>query len=187
MDDIRIHRPPQTLREMALERLRSAIIAGRFPSGARLVERTLCDQLGVSRSVVREVIRILEAEGLVVKKHNTGYNVAPQLSGSRFRDIYEFRLLIEPAAAAAAALLATPSEVAALAELCNGNGPGRQLPLARYAQALAVGLAQAPLLPVGLRRPLLPPALHGRLLLPAPQTDRQRSIEAAQLPAQGGG
>lgn len=43
----------------------------------------------------------------------------------------------------------TAAAVAALAELCNGNGPGRQLPLARYAQALAVGLAQATALDFG--------------------------------------
>src|SRR5690606_34014365 len=53
-DDLRIGTLPRTLREIAVERLRGAIIAGRFASGARLVERTLCDQLGVSRSVVRE-------------------------------------------------------------------------------------------------------------------------------------
>ena len=63
--DLKIETPPQTLREIVLERMRGAILSGRFKSGDRLVERTLCDQLGVSRSVVREVIRYLEAEGLV--------------------------------------------------------------------------------------------------------------------------
>src|SRR6188472_1659608 len=61
---LRIDTPP-TLRAMVLERLRRAIISGVFKPGQRLVERTLCDQLGVSRSVIREVIRHLDAEGLV--------------------------------------------------------------------------------------------------------------------------
>ena len=65
LESLRIDTPPVTLREMALERLRNAIIAGLFSPGQRLVERTLCDQLGVSRSVIREVLRHLETEGLI--------------------------------------------------------------------------------------------------------------------------
>ncbi|MBX5230672.1 MULTISPECIES: GntR family transcriptional regulator [Rhizobium] len=42
-----------------------AIISGLFELGARVVERSRCEQLGVPRSVIREVIRHLEAEGLV--------------------------------------------------------------------------------------------------------------------------
>src|SRR5690625_5327298 len=64
--DLRIDKPPQTIREMALERMRSAIISGYFQSGARMVERSLCDQLGVSRSVVRsEERRVGQAGGRV--------------------------------------------------------------------------------------------------------------------------
>ena len=99
LGDLRIDRMPQTLREMVLARMRAAIIAGRFPSGARLVERTLCDQLGVSRSVVREVIRILEAEGLVESLPNRGPVVA-RLDWAQARQIYDIRLLLEGAAAA---------------------------------------------------------------------------------------
>jgi GntR family transcriptional regulator, trigonelline degradation regulator len=95
-DELRIDRPPQTLRGIALERLRGAIIAGRFPSGARLVERTLCDQLGVSRSVVREVIRMLEAEGLVESQPNRGPVVA-RLDWAQARQIYDIRRLLEGA------------------------------------------------------------------------------------------
>ena len=65
IESLRIDSPPVTLREMALDRIREAIVAGTFEPGTRLVERTLCDQLGVSRSVIREVIRHLETEGLI--------------------------------------------------------------------------------------------------------------------------
>lgn len=100
--DLRIDKPPQTLREMALERMRSAIISGYFQSGERLVERSLCDQLGVSRSVVREVIRYLEAEGLVESLPNRGPVVA-SLDWRQARQIYRIRLQLERDAAAACA------------------------------------------------------------------------------------
>lgn len=111
--DLRIDRPPQTLREMALERMRSAIIAGYFKSGERLVERSLCDQLGVSRSVVREVIRYLEAEGLVESQHNKGPTVA-SLSWEQARQIYRIRLQLERDAAAACAEVADAATKAEL-------------------------------------------------------------------------
>lgn len=97
--DLKIEQPPQTLREIAVDRLRGAIIAGRFPGGTRLVERTLCDQLGVSRSVVREAIRYLEAEGLVETAPRSGPVVA-RLDWAQARQIYDIRLLLEAQAAA---------------------------------------------------------------------------------------
>jgi DNA-binding GntR family transcriptional regulator len=99
---LKIERPPQTLREMALERMRSAIIAGHFKSGERLVERPLCDQLGVSRSVVRETIRYLEAEGLVEILPNKGPIVAP-MDWELAEQVYNIRLLLESDAASACA------------------------------------------------------------------------------------
>lgn len=98
-DNLRIEMPPVTLRLMAVERLRAAIIAGQFSSGMRLVERTLCDQLGVSRSVVREAIRYLEAEGLVEITPRVGPIVA-RLDWNDAAQIYAIRQLLESAAAA---------------------------------------------------------------------------------------
>lgn len=98
-DDLKIGQVPQTLRELAVERLRSAIISGRFASGERLVERSLGDQLGVSRTVVREAIRYLEAEGLVEIAPRTGPIVAT-LDWRRAAQIYDIRLLLEAKAAA---------------------------------------------------------------------------------------
>ena len=56
----------RSLRHQVLETLRLAIINGRFQPGDRLIEEELCQQLGVSRGPVREAIRQLEQEGLVV-------------------------------------------------------------------------------------------------------------------------
>jgi DNA-binding GntR family transcriptional regulator len=99
---LRIDFPATTLRELAVDRLRQAIIAGRFAGGERLVERSLCDQLGVSRSVVREAIRYLEAEGLVEIQPRSGPVVA-KLDWHRARQIYDIRRLLEADAAASCA------------------------------------------------------------------------------------
>lgn len=111
--DLRIAHAPQTLREIAVDRLRSAIIAGRFRSGDRLVERVLCDQLGVSRTVVREAIRYLEAEGLVEIAPRVGPIVAP-LDRDQARQIYAIRRLLEADAAADCARRIGPQDAARL-------------------------------------------------------------------------
>lgn len=58
-----VERNTKTLRQLTLEKVREAILRFHFMPGDRLVERELCKQLGVSRSVVREVIRYLEEIG----------------------------------------------------------------------------------------------------------------------------
>lgn len=118
-DDLKIAELPQTLREIVLGRMRAAILSGRFASGARLVERSLCDQLGVSRSVVREVIRILEAEGLVETMPNRGPIVA-RLDWPQARQIYDIRLKLEQGAAEACAARADAGVKTRLAEALRG-------------------------------------------------------------------
>lgn len=112
-DLLRIDHLPTTLRALAVGRLRQAIIAGHFPGGHRLVERTLCDQLGVSRSVVREVIRTLEAEGLVETLPRSGPVVA-RLDWPQARQIYAIRQVLEAEAAAECARRADGSVKARL-------------------------------------------------------------------------
>lgn len=110
---LRIEEAPPTLRELALERLRTAIVEHHFPPGSRLTERDLCEQLGVSRSVVREVIRHLEAEGLVNSIPHHGPIVA-KLEPETAEQIYEIRALLESTAAHAAAQHATDEQIAAM-------------------------------------------------------------------------
>ncbi|PZQ50114.1 MAG: GntR family transcriptional regulator [Rhodovulum sulfidophilum] len=104
MGALRIETPPTTLRAMALERLRRAIISGMFKPGQRLVERVLCEQLGVSRSVIREVIRHLDAEGLVTTE-GQGPMVA-RVTLEDARQIYDIRAALESAAVEACARVA---------------------------------------------------------------------------------
>ena len=51
---LRIDRNQRTLRELTLEKMRDAIIGQYFQPGQRLVERTLCEELGVSRTIVHD-------------------------------------------------------------------------------------------------------------------------------------
>jgi GntR family transcriptional regulator, trigonelline degradation regulator len=115
---LRIETPPVTLREIALERVRRAIIAGVFEPGERLVERTLCEQLGVSRSVIREVIRHLESEGLVEMLAKQGPIVA-RLDWGHARQIYDIRSALESTAVADCARVADASTKAKLAAILN--------------------------------------------------------------------
>lgn len=98
----KIDHVPQTLRDIVQDRMRTAIIEGHFAPGERLVERPLCDQLGVSRTVIRETIRYLEAEGLVEILPNRGPIVAT-LDWAQARQIYDIRRQLEGAAAAVCA------------------------------------------------------------------------------------
>lgn len=105
------------------ERMREAIIEGVFQPGERLVERPLCDQLGVSRTVIRETIRYLEAEGLVEILPGRGPIVAT-MNREDARQIYDIRRMLETAAAEHCARRITPERAArlqaALARLKGG-------------------------------------------------------------------
>lgn len=69
----------KTLTEIAQGELRHAIIAGKFHPGSQLpTEAELCEMLGVSRTVVREALRVLEDDGLVVRRHGVGTFVRNQ-------------------------------------------------------------------------------------------------------------
>jgi DNA-binding GntR family transcriptional regulator len=88
--------------------LRQAICDLRFRPGDRLVERDLCDQLGVSRTIVREVLRHLEAEGIVENIPHIGPTVA-RLSVDEAQQIYEIRGRLEAMAARACAERRSPA------------------------------------------------------------------------------
>jgi GntR family transcriptional regulator, trigonelline degradation regulator len=112
---LKIERSAKTLRELTLDKLRGAIVQGYFKPGDRLVERTLCDELGVSRTVVREVLRHLETEGLVEIIAHQGPIVA-RIDREQVGEIYELRGLLEAHAARACAEHSSPELVARLRE-----------------------------------------------------------------------
>ena len=114
LPSLKVQRPTVTLRELALEKMRTAILEAHFQPGERLVERSLCEILGVSRTVVREVLRHLETEGLVDSIPNQGPIVAV-LDFETAAEIYEIRALLEGEAAMACAQHADELIVAELA------------------------------------------------------------------------
>jgi DNA-binding GntR family transcriptional regulator len=66
----------QSLHDELLERLKKMIIAGEFLPGDKIPERQLCEQFGVSRTPLREALKVLAAEGLVQLAPNRGAVVA---------------------------------------------------------------------------------------------------------------
>ena len=90
------------LRDVVFENLREAILEGKLKPGQRLMEVQLAEQLGVSRTPVREAIRKLELEGLVVMLPRKGAYVA-NMSLKDVIDVLEVRASLEGLSASLAA------------------------------------------------------------------------------------
>ena len=75
------------LREVVFEALRDAIVHGEFEPGERLLEVALAKRLGVSRTPVREAIRMLELEGLVQGKVQRLPVSRRRISGMHWRSV----------------------------------------------------------------------------------------------------
>ncbi|WP_407496693.1 GntR family transcriptional regulator [Pseudooceanicola sp. MF1-13] len=87
-----------TLRDQTVHILREAILTEVFAPGTKLVERSLADQTGVSRTSIREALSQLEAEKLVTRVPGKGMHVA-KLTIAEAREIYEVRAVLESAMA----------------------------------------------------------------------------------------
>lgn len=98
------------LREIVFETLREAIIQGNLEPGERLMEIQLAEEMGVSRTPVREAIRKLELEGFVVMVPRKGAYVAG-ISVKDIADVFEVRAALEGLAASLAAERATAEEL----------------------------------------------------------------------------
>ena len=105
--------PDVSLRDRVLEEVKERIIAGDLPTGARLHERNLSQELGVSRVPLREAILTLAAQGLVEMKPRIGAFVRP-MTKDYVEDLFAIRMALEPLAAS---LAATNRDDAQLAEL----------------------------------------------------------------------
>ena len=91
---LRLQREDMSLRKRAEKALRDAILYGAFQPGQKLIERDLCEQLGVSRTLLREALQQLQAEGLITNVIHKGPSVAV-ITEEDAREIYEARQLIE--------------------------------------------------------------------------------------------
>lgn len=113
-----IKRVAAPLRQELLGHIRAAISTSEYKPGERLIERVICERYGVSRTVVREALRHLEAEGLVTILPNRG-PVVTVLSREEVLGLFEVRAALEALAAERFAQRASPKERAALLAACD--------------------------------------------------------------------
>ena len=104
--DLQNHRP---LREIVYEELKRQILVGEIAPGTRMMEVDLADEMGVSRTPVREAIRKLEKEGLVTIEPRRGA-YASDISIKDMLDVLEVRQTLEGMAASLAARKVTEEE-----------------------------------------------------------------------------
>jgi DNA-binding GntR family transcriptional regulator len=104
-----------SLRRRAFRQIQNDILNGVYEPGESLIETKLSEELGVSRTPVREALRQLELEGLVESVPNKGVTVKG-VSPKDIQDIYTIRMLIEGLAARWAAEKVTPEEIEELKE-----------------------------------------------------------------------
>jgi GntR family transcriptional regulator, trigonelline degradation regulator len=115
---LRVGRVAAPLRSQVLVVLRKAILDFHYKPGQRLVERELMDDLGVSRTTIREVLRELAAEGLVASLPQRGMIVVtPSLKEAK--ELYEVRAAMESLALTGFIARATNEQVAQLRAALN--------------------------------------------------------------------
>ncbi|MCG5241421.1 GntR family transcriptional regulator [Azospirillum doebereinerae] len=102
--------PPPSLTEMAVDRLRGMIVYGDLAPSARLIEPELSERLGISRTPLREALKLLAAEGLVMLRPNRNAIVAP-LDATELTHLFEAEGCIESFAARAAAERMTAADL----------------------------------------------------------------------------
>jgi len=100
----------ETLRAQVENTLRQAIISGELRAGEKLIERELCEMLGVRRQSLREAMRKLEAEKLIVIVPHKGPEVA-SMSVNEARELYALRQLLESYAAQEFTLNASDKQI----------------------------------------------------------------------------
>ncbi|WP_417669736.1 FadR/GntR family transcriptional regulator [Roseibium sp.] len=130
--------------DQVVEQLGRAIVSGEYPPETMIpLDPDLSEMFNVSRTVVREAKKTLIAKGLIQSKAKVGTHVRPSSEWNMFdpdvlrwhsvlknarpflEDLFEIRLIFEPAAAEQAAKRATDAECAALGKLCDDLSTGQ--------------------------------------------------------------
>lgn len=126
-EELQIARASATLRVQVESRLRNAIATGRFKPGDRLVERELCELIGVGRTSIREAMRQLEAEGLITSYPHKG-PVVSTITYNEAEQLYAVRGLLESFAGQQFAELASAEQIreleAAVEDFANAAQSG---------------------------------------------------------------
>lgn len=122
MDIVKTAKPPagpirrETLHHGAVAELRAMILSGELRPGSRVPEVQLCEQLGVSRTPLREALRVLAAEGLVELRPHRGAVVTP-IDPKEIAAVFEVMEALEALAGDLACRRGTPEEFAELDRL----------------------------------------------------------------------
>ncbi|MBL8582152.1 MAG: FadR family transcriptional regulator, partial [Rhizobiaceae bacterium] len=130
--------PRRSLHDEVVERLGRGIVSGVFAEGATLpTEAELSSDLGVSRNVLREAVKVLVAKGMLAVRPKTGTTVRPKehwhmldpevLAWEATGNLHlpyafnfcEFRLIVEPKASFLAAKRATDAEIGVIRDNCD--------------------------------------------------------------------
>jgi|SRR5581483_4364183 len=103
------------LHEEAVARVRAMLLEGEIPPGARIPERELCERLKISRTPLREALKVLASEGLVQLLPNRGSRAA-KLTDKDMRDLFEVCQGLEALAGELACERISDAEIAAISE-----------------------------------------------------------------------
>jgi DNA-binding GntR family transcriptional regulator len=106
--------------EVAYAKLRRCIIRCELEPGERITEAKLASETGIGKTPVREALTRLIQDGLVRSIPGHGYEVTPITLGD-VQDLYNFRLIIEPAAAQLAAGHVSATDLRRLDEFCKAR------------------------------------------------------------------
>ncbi|MGD9863457.1 MAG: GntR family transcriptional regulator [Pseudodonghicola sp.] len=107
---------PTAIAQWVVDVLRDRIVKGSYPPGARLLERKISAELEVSRTPVREAIKLLDADGLVVISRNKGAQVV-QFGPEEAREVFDVIAVLESLAAERLVERITPDQLDTLEEL----------------------------------------------------------------------
>ena len=106
----RIARESPSLRHQVTSGLRDAILKGQLKPGQKLIERELCTSLDISRTLLREALPQLQAEGLITWIAHKGPSVA-QINADEVKEIYQVRRVLETLATREFTLNASDEQV----------------------------------------------------------------------------
>jgi DNA-binding GntR family transcriptional regulator len=110
--------PALTKVDIAYRRIRQEIVEGALAAGTAVDQEALAARLGLSTTPVREALRRLESESLIVNRPHRQTEVAP-LTLQLLEDAYAVRLVLDPLAASLAAQHATEDQIQRIARLCQ--------------------------------------------------------------------
>ena len=108
--------PRQQLHDTVVDHLRRFIVEGVLEPGRKLNERELCETLGISRTPLREALKVLAAEGLIEISPNRGASVS-KMSEAELRETFEFMSGLEAFSGELACERITPAEIAEIKAL----------------------------------------------------------------------